>query len=64
MDNNVINMEIISHDPMDAICSSMDNVKLIYSLNLKLIRDLDLICSEICNRELIGLDILQKKKFI
>jgi hypothetical protein len=57
MDKNIINMDIVSYDPMDSICNSMGNVKLVYSLNLKLIRDLDLICSEICNRDLIGLDI-------
>ncbi len=57
MDNNIINMEIIPYDPIDSICNTMGNVKLVYNLNLKLIRDLDLICDEICNRELIGLDI-------
>ena len=57
MANNVINMEIISYDPIDSICNTMGNVKLVYSLNLKLIRDLDSICDEICKRELIGLDI-------
>jgi hypothetical protein len=50
-------MDIVTYDSMESICNSLENVKLVYSLNLKLIRDIDLICSEICNRELSDLDI-------
>jgi len=50
-------MEIVTYDPIDAVCNSLENFQIENSVNTKMIKDLDSITFEICKQKYGEIDI-------
>ena len=57
LDNKEEITTIVKYDPMDSICNSMNNLNLINHINVKLIRDLDVITNEVLKKDISNVDI-------